>query len=133
MKLDANPNRAPFDMSAEEQQSMETGFGKFLRKTSIDETPQLFNIFVGQMAFVGPRPGAAINEEELVIAREKYIPSAFAVKPGLGGLAQTRMKRDHSPELKAKYDSQYAKELSFPLDFRLFIGTFLRVFKSGAR
>ena len=66
MRIDANPNLAPSDMSANKQLSMETGFGKLLRKTSIDETPQLLNIFIGQMAFIGPRPGAAKNEEELI-------------------------------------------------------------------
>jgi lipopolysaccharide/colanic/teichoic acid biosynthesis glycosyltransferase len=77
MRLDANPNLAPSDMDASSQQSMETGFGKFLRKTSIDETPQLLNIFIGQMAFIGPRPGSAHNEEELIAARESYTPSAY--------------------------------------------------------
>ena len=93
MKMSANPNLAPSDMSGEKQLSMETGFGKFLRKTSIDETVQLLNIFVGHMAFIGPRPGAAINEEELVVAREKYTPNAYDVKPGLSGLAQVKMHR----------------------------------------
>jgi O-antigen biosynthesis protein WbqP len=74
MKLDANPNLAPSDMDEKNQKSMETGFGKFLRKTSIDETPQLLNIFVGQMAFIGPRPGSAHNEEYLRECRLKYIP-----------------------------------------------------------
>ena len=58
MKLSANPNLAPSDMDEETQKSMDTGFGKFLRKTSIDDTPQLLNIFIGQMAFIGPRPGS---------------------------------------------------------------------------
>ena len=88
MRLDADPNLAPSDMNAEHQQSMETGFGKFLRKTSIDETLQLFNILAGQMGFIGPRPGAAHNEEELIAARESYTPSAFDVRPGMSGYAQ---------------------------------------------
>ena len=133
MKLDANPNRAPSTMSVEEQKAMETGFGKFLRKTSIDETPQLLNIFVGQMAFIGPRPGAAFNEEGLAIEREKYKPNAFMVRPGLGGLAQTKMKRGHSAVIKAKYDHEYVKKISFVLDVKLFFATIGKLFKSGAR
>ena len=72
MRLDANPNLAPSDMDAEYQKSLETGFGNFLRKSSIDETPQLLNIFIGQMAFIGPRPGAAHNEEYLIECRDRY-------------------------------------------------------------
>ncbi len=132
MRLDANPNRAPSTMNIEEQRAMETKFGKFMRKTSIDETPQLLNILVGQMAFIGPRPGAATNEEGLIIEREKYTPDAYEVKPGVSGLAQVAMERDHTPELKAKYDSEYVVKLSFLLDVKLFLLTFARLFR-GAR
>ena len=72
MKYDANANIAPNDMTPTMQRSMETKFGSFLRKTSIDETPQLFNIFIGQMAFIGPRPGSAHNEDYLRECRNKY-------------------------------------------------------------
>lgn len=131
MRLDANPNLAPSDMSEGKQLSMETGFGKFLRKTSIDETPQLINIFLGQMAFIGPRPGAAHNEEELIRAREQYNPSAYAVKPGLSGLAQVVMHREHDPEFKAKYDHEYALKFSLWMDIKLFVLTVLRIFGVG--
>lgn len=133
MRLDANPNRAPSTMNVEEQRAMETKFGKFLRKTSIDETPQLLNIMVGQMAFIGPRPGAALNEEYLVCAREKYQPNAFQVRPGLGGLAQLSMKRNHNPDLKAKIDSEYISSLSLINDIKIFVSTFFHIFNSGAR
>ena len=76
MKNDA-PEVAPNDMTEEMVSSLETKFGRFLRKSSIDETTQLLNIFVGQMAFIGPRPGAAHNEEDLVELREQYTPNAF--------------------------------------------------------
>lgn len=69
MHVDA-PEVAPSDIDENTQKNMETGFGKFLRKTSLDETPQLLNIFIGQMAFIGPRQGAAHNEEELIKLRE---------------------------------------------------------------
>ena len=64
MRIDA-PEIAPSDFNIETQRRMETGFGRFLRRTSLDEALQLFNIFIGQMAFIGPRLGAAHNEEEL--------------------------------------------------------------------
>lgn len=128
MKTSANPNLAPSDMTKETQANMDTKFGKFLRKTSLDETPQLLNIFIGQMAFIGPRPGAAVNEEELVKAREAYTPNAFDVKPGLSGYAQTRMNREHNPVEKANYDHEYVKRMSFWFDFKIFGYTILKVF-----
>ena len=131
MKLAANPNLAPSDMDANKQLSMETGFGKFLRKSSIDETVQLLNIFIGNMAFIGPKPGAAKNEEELIKAREKYTPNAYDVKPGLSGLAQVKMHREHDPKLKAKFDHEYVTSFSLWLDTKLFIFTILRLFGVG--
>lgn len=128
MKMEANPNLAPSYITEEYQKNMETKFGRFLRKTSIDETLQLFNIFIGQMAFIGPRPGAAKNEDELVVEREKYTPNAFDVRPGMSGLAQIKMERDHTIELKAKYDHEYAKNISLWLDIKLF---FLTIFGVG--
>lgn len=133
MKIDANPNFAPSNMTAEKQLSMETRFGRFLRKTSLDETMQLFNILLGDMAFIGPRPGASINEEVLVSERERYSPSAYEVKPGLSGLAQVRMRRNHDPKEKARYDHEYVANISFFNDVKLFLATVLRLFNSGAR
>lgn len=130
MKLDA-PEIAPSDLTKEKQYQMETKFGHFLRKTSIDETPQLFNIFVGQMAFIGPRPGAAHNEELLVQQRESYTPNAFEVKPGLSGLAQVNMHRTHDPEDKARYDHEYVKNVSLWLDIKIFVLTILNLFGRG--
>ena len=80
------------------------------------------------MAFIGPRPGAAVNEEELVVEREKYTPNAYDVKPGLSGLAQIYMKREHNPEFKAEWDHKYVERMSFHFDFGLFFYTFLKVF-----
>lgn len=123
MKMDADPYLAPSSISGEEYYNMETKFGRFLRKTSIDETLQLFNILIGQMSFVGPRPGAAKNEDALVVEREKYSPNAFDVKPGLTGLAQVEMKRKHEIGIKAKYDNRYVTNLSLSLDTKIFIQT----------
>lgn len=135
MKIDANPNLASSSINEDIQSSMETKFGTFLRKTSLDETLQLINIFKGDMAFIGPRPGAAINEEELIIEREKYTPNAYAVKPGLSGLAQVKMHREHDPVIKAKLDHEYVEKLSLWLDIKLFVLTVFRIFRrnDGAR
>lgn len=128
MKMDADPNLAPSEMGEKKQKSMETKFGAFLRKTSIDETPQLLNIFIGQMAFIGPRPGSAHNEEHLRECREKYTPSAFDVKPGISGYAQIKMKREHDPEFKAEWDSKYVERMSLWLDIGIFGYTILKIF-----
>ena len=128
MKMDADPNLAPSDMGEKKQKSMETKFGAFLRKTSIDETPQLLNIFIGQMAFIGPRPGSAHNEEHLRECREKYTPNAFDVKPGISGYAQIKMKRDHDPEFKAEWDSKYVERMSLWFDIGIFGYTILKIF-----
>ena len=128
MKMDADPNLAPSDMGEKKQKSMETKFGAFLRKTSIDETPQLLNIFIGQMAFIGPRPGSAHNEEHLRECREKYTPNAFDVKPGISGYAQIKMKREHDPEFKAEWDSKYVERMSLWFDIGIFGYTILKIF-----
>ena len=133
MKMSANPDAAPSELTEEEQEAMKTKFGTFLRKSSIDETLQLFNIFLGQMAFIGPRPGSAHNEEELVIEREKYTPNAFDVKPGLGGLAQVQMKRDHNMDGKAKLDHEYIKNISLWLDIKLFFASIFSSFDGDSK
>lgn len=121
------PEIAPSDMSIEQQKAMEYKFGNFLRKLSIDETVQIFNVFDGSMSFIGPRPGAAKNEEELVHYRETHIPSAYNVKPGMSGLAQIKMNREHDPKEKSLYDSEYVKNINFWLDVKLFILTFVKL------
>ncbi|MDY5441393.1 MAG: sugar transferase [Candidatus Enteromonas sp.] len=128
MRVDANPNLFRTEMSEETQQSMVTKFGHFLRKTSIDETPQLLNIFVGHMAFIGPRPGATHNDEYLVECRERYTPNAYDVRPGLSGYAQVKMRREFDCEQKGYYDSEYVKKMNFFFDAYLFIFTVLFVF-----
>lgn len=128
MKIDVNPNLPPSDMESLEQAKMFTKFGNFLRKSSLDETPQLFNILIGQMAFIGPRPGSAKNEEFLRECREKYVPSAFDVKPGISGYAQIKMKREHEPEFKAYWDHKYVERFSFLFDTGIFFYTILKIF-----
>lgn len=128
MKNGVDDNLAPSDMDKETQKKMETKFGNFLRKTSLDETPQLFNIFLGHMAFIGPRPGSAHNEEYLRECREKYTPNAFDVKPGISGYAQIKMKREHDPEFKAYWDHRYVERFGLWFDIGVFGYTILKIF-----
>ena len=103
-----------------------TGIGRILRKTSLDELPQVFNIFIGQMSFIGPRP-ALWNQTELIKLRDQT--GANDVRPGLSGWAQIN-GRDEIPEKKkAKLDGEYVKKMSFWFDIKCFFGTFIKVFK----
>ena len=124
MKIDA-PIIPPYEMTDEQRDSYETGFGRFLRRTSLDETLQFINVFIGDMSIVGPRPGAAEHEEILTKARESYTPSAFLVKPGITGYSQTYMKRQHDAMSKAWFDSEYIKIMSFVVDLKILVKTFL--------
>lgn len=128
MKLDANSDLPPSEMNEETQRNMYTKFGSFLRKTSIDETPQLFNVLIGQMAFIGPRPGSAHSEEFLKQCREKYTPNAYDVLPGISGYAQIKMKREHDPEYKAYCDHKYVEKMSLWFDFKIFVYTVFKLF-----
>lgn len=103
-----------------------TGIGRILRKTSLDELPQVFNIFIGQMSFIGPRP-ALWNQTELIKLRDQT--GANDVRPGLSGWAQIN-GRDEIPEKKkAELDGEYVKKMSFWFDIKCFFGTFIKVFK----
>ena len=128
MRKDA-PVIPPYEMTEEQLKSYETKFGRFLRKTSLDETLQFFNVLFGQMSIVGPRPGAYENEEMLIKARESYVPSAFDVKPGITGYSQVYMKRQHDVMSKAWFDSEYVKIMNPWVDFKIIIHTFLFIFK----
>ena len=124
MKVDA-PFIPPYEMSEEQRDAYETGFGKFLRLTSIDETPQFINVLIGNMSLCGPRPGGVEYEENLVKARLAYDPNAFMVKPGLTGYSQVYMKRQHDVDSKAWFDSEYVKKMSFVLDLKILAHTAL--------
>lgn len=103
-----------------------TKIGNFMRKTSIDELPQLINILKGDMSFIGPRP-ALWNQEDLIEERDKY--GANSVKPGLTGLAQISGRDELEISVKAKLDGEYVKKVSFLLDIRIFFKTIGKVFK----
>ncbi len=101
-----------------------TRWGKFIRKTSLDEVPQIFNIFVGQMSFIGPRPTIP-NEVELRNLRAKY--NVYDVRPGISGLSQVSGRDILNSELKAKLDGQYVKKISLWLDIKIFVKTIFYV------
>ena len=128
MRVDA-PQIATSDFANDEAEANITGWGRFMRKTSIDELPQLLNILVGHMSFIGPRPCQdEEHETKLVHARRATNPSGFSVKPGLTGLAQVKIHRQHDPEQKAFYDSEYARHYSFGQDVKIFFATFAVIF-----
>lgn len=104
-----------------------TKVGGFLRKTSLDELPQLFNIFGGSMSVIGPRP-ALWNQDDLIAERDKY--GANDVKPGLTGWAQINGRDELEIPLKAKLDGEYVEKMSFGFDCKCFFGTIKSVLKS---
>ena len=101
-----------------------TKVGGFLRKTSLDELPQIFNIFMGQMSIIGPRP-ALWNQDDLYAEREKY--GANDVKPGLSGWAQINGRDELPIAVKARLDGEYVEKLSFAFDVKCFFGTITSV------
>lgn len=103
-----------------------TRVGRFLRKTSLDELPQLWNILVGDMAVIGPRP-ALWNQYDLLAERDKY--GANDVRPGLTGWAQIHGRDELEIAEKAKLDGWYVEHISFGLDVKCFFGTITAVLK----
>lgn len=103
-----------------------TKVGKFLRKTSLDELPQLINIIKGDMSFIGPRP-ALWNQYDLIEERDKY--HANDIRPGMSGWAQINGRDELEISVKAKLDGYYCEHLSFLFDVRCFFGTFISVLR----
>lgn len=104
-----------------------TRAGKFLRKSSLDELPQIINIIKGDMSIIGPRP-ALWNQDDLVDQREKY--HANNVRPGLTGWAQINGRDELEIPIKAKLDGEYVKHISFLFDLKCFLQTITSVLKS---
>ncbi len=100
--------------------------GKFIRKFSLDELPQLFNILAGQMSIIGPRP-ALWNQYDLIEERDKY--GANDVLPGLTGWAQINGRDELEIPVKAKFDGEYVEKLSLGFDLKCFFGTIKAVFR----
>lgn len=103
-----------------------TRVGRFLRKTSLDELPQIAQIFTGKMSIIGPRP-ALWNQEDLIVVRDKY--GANDVRPGLSGWAQINGRDELPIEVKARYDGEYVERMSFLFDCKCFFGTIGKVLK----
>ena len=100
--------------------------GAFLRKTSLDELPQIYNILAGQMSVIGPRP-ALYNQYDLIEARDKV--HANDVRPGLTGLAQVNGRDELPIDIKARYDGEYAAHVTFWQDVKIFFHSITYVFE----
>ena len=124
MKIDA-PKDIPTHLM-ENPELYITRSGKILRKTSLDELPQIWNILVGEMSIIGPRP-ALWNQYDLIAERDKY--GANDVPVGLTGWAQINGRDELPIELKAKLDGEYVKNMSLRMDIKCFLGTIKSVLK----
>ncbi len=125
MKTDA-PKNMPTHLLNNPEQYI-TKLGSFLRKSSLDEIPQLINIVKGEMSIVGPRP-ALWNQFDLIAARDEFY--ANDVYPGLTGWAQVNGRDELAIEIKAAYDGEYVKRMSFLFDLLIIFKTAVNVFKS---
>ena len=124
MNISAPTNVATRDL--EDSHIHITKFGRLLRKTSLDELPQLINILKGEMSIIGPRP-VILEESDLIIEREKY--GANSVKPGLTGWAQVNGRDKLDNKTKAMYDGEYVGNFGFVMDLKCFFKTIFLVFK----
>ena len=118
MKTDT-PQDVPTHLMENPEQHI-TRVGGFIRKYSLDELPQIWDILVGNMSIVGPRP-ALWNQDDLIEAREPY--GANSLRPGLTGWAQINGRDELPIPVKAQLDGEYAKNLSFSMDLKCFLGT----------
>lgn len=125
MRIDT-PKDTPTHLLSNPEQYI-TKTGKFLRKTSLDELPQIWNIFVGHMSIIGPRP-ALWNQYDLIAERDKY--GANDVPPGLTGWAQINGRDELEINVKARLDGEYAEKVEFMIDVRCFFGTIFSVLRS---
>ena len=124
MKMDT-PKDTPTHLLENPEQYI-TKVGKFLRKSSLDELPQIFQIFTGKMSIIGPRP-ALWNQFDLIAERDKY--GANDVRPGLTGWAQINGRDELPIEVKARFDGEYVEKLSFLFECKCFFGTIGAVLK----
>lgn len=125
MRNDADPHMSSLD---EGVKGNLTRFGRFLRSTSIDETLQLFNILIGQMAFIGPRPLIDVNERDIRTINLRKENGSISLRPGLSGYAQIHERAHLAPEEKAKYDGIYFETFSLWFDIKIFVYTVLQLF-----
>lgn len=125
MKVDT-PKDTPTHLLANPEQYI-TRVGKVLRKTSLDELPQIFQIFTGEMSIIGPRP-ALWNQFDLIAERDRY--GANDVRPGLTGWAQINGRDELPIDVKARLDGEYVRNISFGFDCKCFFGTIVSVLRS---
>ena len=131
MKM-STPHEMPTHLLENPQQYI-TRVGRFIRKTSLDELPQIYQVFTGKLSTVGPRP-ALWTQHDLIALREQY--GANDVKPGITGWAQINGRDELENPVKAKFDGEYASAIhagkgkGFAMDVKCFFGTFLRVLRS---
>ena len=125
MKMET-PKDTPTHLLENPQQYI-TRVGRILRKTSLDELPQIFQIFTGEMSIIGPRP-ALWNQYDLIEERDKY--GANDVRPGLTGWAQINGRDELPIDVKARFDGEYVEKMSFLFDCKCFFGTIVSVLKS---
>ena len=125
MKMDT-PHDMPTHLLENPEQYI-TRVGRVLRKTSLDELPQIFQIFTGKMSIIGPRP-ALWNQFDLIGERDKY--GANDVRPGLSGWAQINGRDELPIDVKARLDGEYVQKMSFAFDVRCFLGTVTSVLRS---
>ena len=129
MRIDT-PHNTPTHL-LEDPNKYITKVGAFLRKTSLDELPQIFNILRGQMSIIGPRP-ALWNQYDLIEERDKY--GANDITPGLTGWAQINGRDELSIDVKAKLDGEYVEKVDFLFDFEIFFKTIFKVLiKDGVK
>ena len=124
MRIDT-PKDTPTHLLKNPEQYI-TKVGRFLRKTSLDELPQIINILKGDMAIVGPRP-ALWNQYDLIAERDKY--GANDILPGLTGWAQINGRDELPIDVKAQLDGEYVKKMSFIMDLKCILGTVVSVAK----
>ena len=125
MKNDVDPHMSSLDKGVYDNL---TGFGKFLRATSIDETVQLFNILIGQMSFIGPRPLIDVNETDRKTIELRKENGSIKLRPGISGYAQIHKRGELNPEEKAMFDGIYFEHFSLWWDIKIFVYTILRLF-----
>lgn len=129
LKFRSMPVSAPHDTPTHQLQnaeSMLSPWQRFIRRSSIDELPQLWCIFIGKMSIIGPRP-ALWNQYDLIEERDKY--GANDVKPGLTGWAQINGRDELPIPVKAKFDGEYVEKMSFLFDCKCFFGTIGKVLR----
>ena len=124
MKM-STPHDMPTHLLEHPQQYI-TRVGRILRKTSLDELPQILQIWTGKMSVIGPRP-ALWNQFDLIALRDQY--GANDVRPGLSGWAQINGRDELPVEVKARYDGEYVQKMSFLFDCKCFFGTIIKVIR----